>query len=637
MGLARAVCAVAILCISALPALGADDPPARKRVLYISSYHPAFPSFLPQVDGIRSSLAAGGFPEPRIVLDFEYMDTKRFPKETQVPRFVANLRQKLTVLDSYDIVIAADDNAFEMAVAHQGTLFRNSPIVFLGVNNREVALQQNRNPRVTGVVEDVDIEMNLGLIERLYPRSKTIVAISDDTTVGGWARMRAVHAATKLRNHRLEILSLADHSYPEFYRKLSEVPPSVPVMLLSAYRDKDGTTSEFLDVLARIRAVYKGAIFANQRHGVGHGVLGGDLVDHWRQGLTAGQLTARILSGVPVSTMAVVDKSPNTLTIDFKEAQRLHFNEWAFPPDTEFVNRPASYLSENRGVILVASAVVFGQALVILLLVHSAQRRRTAEKAAIEARRDAEVANKAKTEFLANMSHELRTPLNSIIGFAEVLIADRVGAIETGKRAEYLSDIRESGQHLLELLNNILDVAKIEMGKLQIVDAEIDVTHVLGLCQRLVAERAAASNTRIEISLSKELPRLRADGTRLKQSVLNLLSNAVKFSEGGGIVWIGARATDDGGMAISVRDDGPGIPAEDLKWVLEPFNRGRSSRVAAKEGSGIGLALTASLMQSHGGRLEIESEVGKGTTATLVFPADRVVAVRQAPALVVNA
>jgi signal transduction histidine kinase len=637
MGLARAICAVAILCIGAFPALGAGDPPARKRVLYISSYHPAFPSFLPQVEGIRFGLAAGGFPEPRIVLDFEYMDTKRFPKETQVPQFIANLRQKLSVLESYDVIVAADDNAFEMAVSHQKTLFHDSPIVFLGVNNRDAALQQNRNPQVTGVVEDVDYETNFGLIEHLYPKSGRIVVITDNTSIGALGRLRTARVEKKLRNHSVEMLSLADLSYSEFFRNLAEVPPTVPVMLLSAYRDRNDSTGEFLDVLARIRMAHKGAIFANQRHGIGHGVLGGDVVDHWRQGLTAGQLTARILSGIPVSTLPVVDKSPNTLTIDFNEAKRLNFNEWAFPPGTEFINRPVSYLSENRGVILVASAVVFGQALAILLLVRSARRRRVAEAAAIEARQDAEVANKAKTEFLANMSHELRTPLNSIIGFAEVLIADRVGAIEKGKRAEYLSDIRESGQHLLDLLNNILDVAKIEMGKLQVVDAEIDVAHVLRLCQRLVTERAAANNTRVEISLPESLPRLRADGTRLKQSVLNLLSNAIKFSDGGGSVWISTTIIGDGSMAISVRDDGPGIPAEDLKWVLEPFNRGRSTRVATKEGSGIGLALTANLMQCHGGRLAIESEVGKGTTATLIFPPDRIIAARQAPALVVNA
>ncbi|MGE0651017.1 MAG: ABC transporter substrate binding protein [Alphaproteobacteria bacterium] len=637
MGLARAVCAVAILCICAFPALGAEGPPARKRVLYISSYHPAFPSFLPQVEGIRSGLAAGGFPEPRIVLDFEYMDTKRFPKETQFPRFIANLRQKLSVLESYNVVIAADDNAFEMAVANQKELFRDAPIVFLGVNDRDAALRQNRNPRVTGVVEDVDYETNFGLIEHLYPKSGRIVAITDNTSIGALGRLRTAPVEKKLRNHRVEMLSLAELSYSEFFRKLAEVPPTVPVMLLSAYRDRNDSTGEFLDVLARIRVTYKGAVFANQRHGIGHGVLGGEVVDHWRQGLTAGQLTARILSGVPVSTLPVVDKSPNTLTIDFNEARRLQFNEWAFPPGTEFINRPVSYLSENRGVILVVNAVVFGQALAILLLIRSGRRSRIAEQAAIEARREAEIANKAKTEFLANMSHELRTPLNSVIGFAEVLIADRVGAIEKGKRAEYLSDIRESGQHLLDLLNNILDVAKIEMGKLQVMDAEIDVAHILRLCRRLVTERAAANNTRIELALPENLPRLRADGTRLKQSVLNLLSNAVKFSDGGGSVWISATMIGDGSMAISVRDDGPGIPAEDLKWVLEPFNRGRSSRVAAKEGSGIGLALTANLMQCHGGRLEIESEVGKGTTATLIFPPERIIAARRAPALVVNA
>jgi signal transduction histidine kinase len=487
------------------------------------------------------------------------------------------------------------------------------------------------------VVEAVDYDINFGLIEHLYPNSKRIVTITDNTQIGELGRLRTAQVAKKLRSHRLEMVSLAELSYPEFYRKLAEVPPTVPVMLLSAYRDKNDFTAEFLDVLARIRVAYKGAIFANQRHGIGHGVLGGEVVDHWRQGLTAGQLTARILSGAPVSGLPVIDKSPNTLMIDFNEARRLQFNERAFPSGAEFVNRPVSYLIENRGIILVVNAVVFGQALAILLLVRSARRRRIAEKAAIEARREAEIANKAKTEFLANMSHELRTPLNSVIGFAEVLIADRVGAIEKGKRAEYLSDIRESGQHLLELLNNILDVAKIEMGKLQIVEAEIDVAHVLRLCQRLVTERAAANNTRIELSVPESLPQLRADGTRLKQSVLNLLSNAVKFSEGGGTVWIGATVIGDGSMAIAVRDDGPGIPAEDLKWVLEPFNRGRSSRVASKEGSGIGLALTANLMQCHGGRLEIESEVGKGTTATLIFPRERIIASRRGPALVVNA
>jgi signal transduction histidine kinase len=236
----------------------------------------------------------------------------------------------------------------------------------------------------------------------------------------------------------------------------------------------------------------------------------------------------------------------------------------------------------------------------------------------------------ARTEFLANMSHELRKPLNSIIGFSDVLVTDRVGAIKEEKRKEYLLDIRESGIYLLNLLNNILDVSKIEMGRLEISDSDIDVSQVLNLCHRLVGERVAAAKIDISLEVPDNLPGLHADPTRLKQSLLNLLSNAIKFSEPGDSIITSAMIDAEGNMRISVTDTGPGIEEDEIAWVRKPFNRGRSSRVAAKEGSGIGLALTASLMESHDGRLELDSTPGVGTRATLVFPARRVVA-RRAP------
>jgi signal transduction histidine kinase len=204
-------------------------------------------------------------------------------------------------------------------------------------------------------------------------------------------------------------------------------------------------------------------------------------------------------------------------------------------------------------------------------------------------------------------------------------------ACNAGKRQEYLLDIRESGLYLLNLLNllnNILDVCKIEMGRLEIAATDIDVAQTLHMCHRLVQERAQTAGVELSLEIPGDLPGLHADPTRLKQSLLNLLSNAIKFSRPGDSIVTGAMVDEAGSLRISVTDTGPGISPDEIETVREPFSRGRSSQIAAKEGSGIGLALTASLMENHEGRLDLDSTLGVGTRATLVFPAHRVVARR---------
>jgi signal transduction histidine kinase len=598
----------------------AEGMGVRKRVLYISSYHPSFPSVFPQIAGVKRGLAEMGFKAKDISLDLEFMDTKRFAPESQL----TNLTRRLALIEPYDVIIAADDAAFELAIREQAGLFQNAPVVFLGVNNRAAALAQNTNPRITGVIEARSVEANLKLITKLYPESRRIFVITDGTGPGKSARKETIRQSVALPRHQLELFSLAERSYEELYAHLAALPADIPLFLLSAYRDKNNVANEFGDVLARIKLAYNGPIFVTQSHGIGHGVLGGEVIDHNYQGQAAGVFAGQVLSGIQPSTLPVIDKSPNPLTIDYNEAKRLKLNINAFPKDATFVNRPLSVLEEHRNIFLILLGVGAAQTGIIILLILNTRRRRAAEQAAIDAQIDSEVANKTKTEFLANMSHELRTPLNSVIGFSDVMLADRVGAISREKRDEYLSDIRESGLHLLDLLNNILDVAKIEMGKLAITDEEINLKYTLKLCHRMVAERAATNNTRLELALPEDCPNLRADPTRLKQSVLNLLSNAIKFSDGGGTVTTTAIMDDNGDLNISVNDQGPGIPISEMEWVMEPFNRGRSSHVNSKEGSGIGLPLTASLMQNHGGSLDLESEVGVGTTATLHFPAARV-------------
>ena len=244
-----------------------------------------------------------------------------------------------------------------------------------------------------------------------------------------------------------------------------------------------------------------------------------------------------------------------------------------------------------------------------------------AEEKLREAKTTAETASAAKTSFLANMSHELRTPLNAIIGFAEALSAGYFGPLN-GKQGEYVRDIKESGNHLLLLINDLLDVAKIEAGKFELRPEGVHIADEIQSCLRLVASRAAEGGVILETKLPEVLPLYRADRRALKQVLLNLLSNAVKFTLPGGTVTVSVAYDEIDGVRISVADTGIGIASQDLPKVVMPF--GSLSRNAAlsrpREGTGLGLPLSKSLVEMHGGRLEIVSELGHGTIATVRLP-----------------
>ncbi len=250
------------------------------------------------------------------------------------------------------------------------------------------------------------------------------------------------------------------------------------------------------------------------------------------------------------------------------------------------------------------------------------------EEALVEAKHHAEIANRAKSEFLANMSHELRTPLNAIIGFAEIMKDGRLGPIGNPRYVEYLNDIHLSGHHLLELISDVLDLSKIESGTVKLDREDLDVAKVIGTCVNLIRPRAEAGQLEIIQDLPPSLPLLRADSRALKQILVNLLSNAVKFTLPGGKIQVSARSDPGGGHAIQVSDTGIGIDAADIPRALDRFQQidGRLDR--KYEGTGLGLALSKSLIDLHAGTLELESQVGVGTTVTIRFPANRPIAPR---------
>jgi len=241
-----------------------------------------------------------------------------------------------------------------------------------------------------------------------------------------------------------------------------------------------------------------------------------------------------------------------------------------------------------------------------------------------EANRRAESALRAKSEFLANMSHELRTPLNAVIGFSEIISGEVLGPIGNEKYLEYARDMNASGRHLLELINDILDLTKITAEKLDLADDVVNVGELIDSCVRMVARRAAAQNINLVRVVAPEVNCVRGDERRLRQVVLNLLTNSVKFTPSGGSIAVRA-SVEHGRMIIEVRDTGVGISEADLPMVLEPFGQVDNAFNRSGGGTGLGLPLTKKLVELHGGIFVIESVPNQGTVVRVILPPDRVV------------
>ncbi len=244
----------------------------------------------------------------------------------------------------------------------------------------------------------------------------------------------------------------------------------------------------------------------------------------------------------------------------------------------------------------------------------------------------AEGANRAKSAFLAHVSHELRTPLNAIIGFSEILRAEPQGPLGSDRYRDYVGDIHSSGNHLLKLVNDLLDMAKAEAGRLEIREDVVDMQEVVQACAALLAPLCKSAGVELWLKVVAGDRCLRGDEVRLRQILLNILNNAVKFTPSGGRVSLTVAWNEENALEVEVSDTGIGIAPDDLGKVLLPFGQAGDIMTRKHQGTGLGLPLTKALVELHGGRLRIESALGQGTTVRIAFPPQRTVTAAPASA-----
>ena len=264
----------------------------------------------------------------------------------------------------------------------------------------------------------------------------------------------------------------------------------------------------------------------------------------------------------------------------------------------------------------------------VLSVLHDNRAVVRARNELLMAREAAELANRTKSAFLADMSHEIRTPLNAIIGFADVMKQEMFGPLGSERYREYGGDIVDSGHHLQSLINDILDLSKLEAGRMELNADRVDIARVIDSSLAVLKTRAAAGGIKLAVRVARKLPALRGDERRIRQVLFNLLSNASKFTPDGGRISVSAVAREKTGLRISVVDTGVGMHEKDLVTALTPFGQVASEGFedVASQGTGLGLPLARSLVEKHGGTLDLKSRPGKGTRVTLHFPRMRLVA-----------
>ena len=243
-----------------------------------------------------------------------------------------------------------------------------------------------------------------------------------------------------------------------------------------------------------------------------------------------------------------------------------------------------------------------------------------------EARRRAEAGSKAKSRFLATMSHELRTPLNAILGFSEVMKDEMFGPHTTPVYREYAKDVYDSGRHLLQLINEILDLSRIEAGRYDLVEERAHLGDIAQDCQRLLMLRSNAKGLNVSVAIANDRPQVWIDVRAMRQICLNLLSNAIKFTPKGGSIVLTVAPTPEGGQYLAVRDTGPGIPEDEIPRVMQAFGQGSLAHESAEGGTGLGLPIVKSLIELHDGTFDLASELRKGTEVRVTLPPKRVLA-----------
>ncbi len=582
----------------------------RKRICLIHSYNSNFPTYT------HTSRAINEFVDStHYQIDVEFMNSKEFVDEVYVERFHDFLTYKLSKRKAYDLFMVADDYALDYVLKYEETLFKDKPIVFWGINNVDLAKEQNSNPNCTGVVEDISIKETLNLAKTLNPKLKEVYVISDNTVSG----KNDLNRISKLKDLSalvdVHTLNLSELNFSEFEANLKQLKGEKALLLLSLYRDKDYKYKPFYEGLRFLKKNSDLPIYHLWKHGIGEGIVGGNLIHHYRQTQEALKIADRIIKGELVKNIPVLEESPNQCYLDYNELNRLKLMPAIFPSDWTILNMPSSsiYLSKKSLYLFLSiSLFIFG---LLFFFIYYAKRQNDLKKNLIQAKKEANKVDELKNAFLSNISHEIRTPMNGILGFSEFLALPDVSDEDRNK---YFELITENSHQLLNVVDEIVDIAKVQSGHS---DIKMELVDVDWLLSEIVAEykvQAEQKNLKIMSMNSQVVKSVYADRQYLIKILRKLVDNAIKFTHDGSIE-IGYYKKADF-VEFYIKDTGIGISNDLVHIIFDNFRQVEESDIRQYGGLGLGLSITKAFVKSMGGQIWVESKESEGSCFYFTLP-----------------
>jgi signal transduction histidine kinase/CheY-like chemotaxis protein len=590
----------------------------KPKVLVLLSYHYGMRWEDEVAHGLREVLAE------RAELVFVHYDVKRFPDRSRETELLATTRSMFNITQP-SVVIAVEDYAWNLVQAHRKDLFSDIPVVFAGVNVWKPG--SPRPPNATGVVESIDPAATVELALRLHPSARRVVIVNDTTETGKADLELLDHELPAVLNGRT-VKYVGEEGHEAAEKTLAALNPAEDVVLMVSWNL--GQSLPYDRYPAFIRSLCPAPIYGLWEFYFGDGIVGGALLDGHVHGKQAAEMAAKLLAGASTSDLPVELHSRTRLALDDRELRRFKVNPSLIPPDTEIINRPVTLWSQYwQEIIGIVIGVVLLLILLVILAVLLQQKRRLAadldrrvkertadlEAARIELMHKAEGLERAgryKSEFLATMSHELRTPLNAILGYAQILQRDEN---LTPRQKDGIHTIRQSGDHLLNLITDILDLSKIEAGKLELLPTEFPLADVLRGVSAIVTVRAVQKGLPFIIEKVEPLPSVViGDAKRLRQILINLLVNAVKFTERGQVrLRVSVPDASNPRVRFEISDSGIGMSPHQLDQIFKPFEQA-GDKHQRSEGTGLGLAITKRLVELMGSTIHVESQPGVGST-----------------------